>query len=287
MAGAYAVAVFTLRELARRRVLWVLLALALALVALLGLLPFYLIKASGDRALFILQSLPGVVSNFSLLCAAIIGMSVIYHDLESGAAVALFSKPLSRLAYTAGKVAAAVLAVALVVGSLAAGSQLLVALNGVGYQSLLWVYFASIAANLLLLLLLVMLFTTFMNNLIAAVVGFVIYSIGGGVAWFHALAQAGAIPNGAAVQVINVAFWILPRTLTTNYTAEVFRLAFKLHPPPPGAGSPTYVISDSGQQVFNGHVISTVSGASDVAYLAAYLVILSLILYWGVRRRQV
>jgi hypothetical protein len=46
-------------------------------------------------------------------------------------------------------------------------------------------------------------------------------------------------------------------------------------------------VSDSGQQVINGHVISTASGAADVAYLAAYLVFLSLILYWGVRRRQV
>ncbi len=37
-----------------------------------------------------------------------VGMTVINHDLDSGAVVSIFAKPVSRAAYTAGKMLAAV-----------------------------------------------------------------------------------------------------------------------------------------------------------------------------------
>ena len=61
--------------------------------------------ASTSRA--VVSQLIDVIGFFALLIAFAIGMTAIYHDLESGAAVGIFSKPVSRLSFTAGKLAAA------------------------------------------------------------------------------------------------------------------------------------------------------------------------------------
>src|SRR5207249_10556489 len=69
-----------------------------------------------------------VIGFFALLIAFAIGMTAIYHDLESGAAVGIFSKPVSRLSFTAGKVVAAVAALIVIVGLLALEARLVMLL---------------------------------------------------------------------------------------------------------------------------------------------------------------
>ena len=111
MNGALAVTRYTLLELSRRRILLVFAVIgALGIVALgVGLKLLYEVAAANrfgnDRvdpmllAKFLeLQFVTYVVQAlglFALLIAFAIGMTAIYHDLESGAAVSIFSKPAS------------------------------------------------------------------------------------------------------------------------------------------------------------------------------------------------
>jgi ABC-type transport system involved in multi-copper enzyme maturation permease subunit len=128
--GTLAVARYTLLELSRRRILLVFFVVGAVGIVLLGI--FLKIatslatrgttqSANGAtqldpaqmnqllEAVFV-SYLLGALGIFALLIAFAIGMTTIYHDLESGTAVSLFSKPISRLAYTIGKISAAVAA---------------------------------------------------------------------------------------------------------------------------------------------------------------------------------
>ena len=115
MNGVGAVARYTLMELSRRRILLVFFVLGAVGTLLLGvgLKVIYTLAGSGavpvtssDPARFqkflelsFLSDLYGALGIFAALIAYAIGMTAIYHDLDSGAAVSIFSKPVSRLAY--------------------------------------------------------------------------------------------------------------------------------------------------------------------------------------------
>ena len=130
MNGALAVSRYTLIEISRRRLLLVFFAIGAVGIGGLGILLKVFTSAfvgsasfggppgSGPTAaqmeklteLSFVSNLIGVLGLFALLIAFAIGMTAIYHDLESGAAVAIFSKPVSRFAFTVGKLVAAVVA---------------------------------------------------------------------------------------------------------------------------------------------------------------------------------
>src|SRR5205085_12037561 len=128
MSKALAVGRYTLLELNRRRIVLVLVLVSAALVARTGLAPHLLpgFRTDDDRTQFILETLSRVVGLTVTLCAYAVGMTVINHDLDSGTAVGLFAKPISRVAYAAGKLLTAgglVLTVAAILGG---GAVLLV-----------------------------------------------------------------------------------------------------------------------------------------------------------------
>ena len=101
---------------------------------------------------------------FALLIAFGIGMTVIYHDLESGAAISIFSKPVSRVAFTAGKVAAAIVAMIVIVGVLGIEARLVMVLFGTGdLGPALWWETVAQVANAITLMLLVMALSTWMR----------------------------------------------------------------------------------------------------------------------------
>src|SRR5207344_987127 len=125
--GTLALARYTLVELSRLRFLLVFFIIgAVGILALgVGLKILFSVVSSGsgfapnnvDPAAFnrfieltFLTYIFGALGIFGLLVAYGIGMTAIYHDLDSGAAVSIFSKPVSRLAYTTGKIAAAIAA---------------------------------------------------------------------------------------------------------------------------------------------------------------------------------
>ena len=124
MNGALAVARYTLLELTRRRILLIFFIIGALGIAALGiglkvfaeeLVPRVETGGQGPSPeqfrqlteLSFVSDLLSVLGLFALLIAFSIGMTAIYHDIESGAAVAIFSKPVSRFAFTIGKIAAA------------------------------------------------------------------------------------------------------------------------------------------------------------------------------------
>ena len=189
MNGALAVVRYSLVELTRRRILIVFFAVgAVGIVGIAALLKVFTTALTGnvsfgssgsdldpatlDRALELgfVSDIISVLGIFALLIAFGIGMTVIYHDLESGAAISIFSKPVSRAAFTAGKVAAAIVAMVAIVGVLSLEARLVMFLFGTGdLGPALWWETVAQVANAVTLMLLVMALSTWMNNIVAAV----------------------------------------------------------------------------------------------------------------------
>ena len=134
------IAVLTVGEAARRKVLWVLVALALLAVALTTWGADRLVALLHDQGqpevqvkLVISQVLIFIAFQFTFvlaMTAAFLGSPAISADLESGIAQALLARPLRRSAYLLGRW----LGLAVVVVAYAAGSALL-ALGAVGWVS--------------------------------------------------------------------------------------------------------------------------------------------------------
>jgi ABC-type transport system involved in multi-copper enzyme maturation permease subunit len=82
-----------------------------------------------------------------LICAVGVGMTVIRNDLDSGAIVAILAKPVSRLAYTAGKMTAGALLLLAVDGLFSLATIGLLAVNGGSHVGVLPSFFAVLAAN--------------------------------------------------------------------------------------------------------------------------------------------
>jgi hypothetical protein len=134
------IARLTIGEAARRRVLWVLVALAVVAVVLTTWGADRLVELLHEQArsevqvkLVVSQLLIFIAFQFTFILAmtaAFLGSPAVASDLESGVAQALLARPLRRSAYLLGRW----LGLALVVVAYAAGSALL-ALAAVGWVS--------------------------------------------------------------------------------------------------------------------------------------------------------
>jgi len=288
--GVGAVARYTLMELSRRRILLVFFVLGAVGTLLLGvgLKVIYTLAGSGavpvtssDPARFqkflelsFLSDLYGALGIFAALIAYAIGMTAIYHDLDSGAAVSIFSKPVSRLAYSVGKVAAAVGALVVIVGLLAVEARLVMLLFQGGLEGSLTGEVLATLANSVVVMLLVLALSTWMNNIVAAIVAFVYYSvITGVISAVHSLADNGAFNNDTVKTAFDVLYWIVPHALLSSAPGDLARAQVQLSNSP--RGSQTLAL------------IPTASGLGDIAWWALFIVLFSALVYWSVRRRQV
>jgi ABC-type transport system involved in multi-copper enzyme maturation permease subunit len=269
-----AIARYTIIELSRRRLLLIIVVLGLLLTAGLGVAPLLIPGAptGEDRILFLLNALSGTVAVAIEICTFAVGMTVINHDLDSGAAVAIFAKPLSRFAYAAGKLAAAASLLLILVAVFAAGTLLVITINGGGHTGVLLWFFAATAANVVVLMVLLMALTVYLNNIVAAVIGFVFNFLMGLVLQLHALAQNGVIASPTGRSVINVAYWLFPHALASNLSREIVTIAVRRHPAP------------GGFDPLSG--IPPASGAGDIAFWFGYLVLLCGVLWLALRRKQ-
>jgi len=274
-----AVTLYSLLEMSRRRVLFVLLVVGLVLIIGVGLAPLVIpnMAPGEERNLFLLQQLSGLVGSFSGLVALAIGMTVVYHDLDSGAAIALFAKPVGRLAYALGKLAAGFAALVGVIVVLALGARTILSLNGGGHEAVLWLHWATLVANLLLLLVFVAILSTFMNNVVAAIIGFVGSQVMNVVVALHAFVAAHLIHNPLFSVPIEIVYWIVPHLLNSGLAREIIETSLRLRPPPLGAPGTAAILAS----------VAGPSGAGDVLYWAVYLLALCAVFYWAVRRRQV
>jgi ABC-type transport system involved in multi-copper enzyme maturation permease subunit len=290
MNGALAVTRYTLLELSRRRILLVFAVIgALGIVALgVGLKLLYEVAAANrfgnDRvdptllAKFLeLQFVTYVVQAlglFALLIAFAVGMTAIYHDLESGAAVSIFSKPVTRLAFTSGKVGAAIVGLIIVVGLLAVETRIVMLLFGGGLENALTGEILAVVANVLVVMLIVLALSTWMNNIVAAVVAFIYTNVVEGViVTVHRLADQGVMGNDIVKYIFDVLYWLVPHPLYSSATGDLIRGQMQM------SGGPV-----SNQITAS---IPPASGAGDVAWWAATMVVFCALLYYAVRRRQV
>jgi ABC-type transport system involved in multi-copper enzyme maturation permease subunit len=228
------------------------------------------------------SQLVDVVGFFALLIAFAIGMTAIYHDLESGAAVGIFSKPVSRLAFSVGKVIAALVAMFVIVGVLSLETRLITSLFGGGLEGALWVETVAAVANASLLMLIVLALTTWVNNIIAAVVAFIYNAIASVVEVLHSALVGGSLGDNAFIKWgLDIAYWLVPHHLMSDAKRQLAQAEFDV-----------FSKSFQGQQGAPtvADFVNTVPGASgigDVIWWTFLVVLMATLVYVSVRRRQV
>jgi len=292
MNGSGAVARYTLLELSRRRILLVFFIIgALGIIALGGGLkvlyqvaasnPQILASGSVDAATFnhflellFVSYLFQALAIFALLIAYAIGMTAIYHDLDSGAAVSIFSKPISRLAFAAGKILAAIVGLIVIVGLLALEARAVMFLFGGGLENALTGQLLAVVANAIVVMLIVLSVSTWINNILAAVVTFIYYNVVTGIiATVHMLADGGLIGNAAVRNVFDVLYWLVPHQLVSSAIRDLAKAQIEI------AGGVT-----SNQALAS---VPAPSGAGDIAWWGFTVLAFAGLVYYAVRRRQV
>ena len=292
MNGTLAVARYTLVELSRRRILLVFAVIgALGILGLgVGLKVIYSVASSGTPGgfgptnvdpvafnhfleLLFVSYIFGALGVFGLLIAYGIGMTAIYHDLESGAAVSIFSKPVSRLAFTAGKIVAAVAAVLVIMGLLAVEARLVMFLFGGGLENALTGAVLAVIGNTIVVMLLVLALSTWMNNIVAAIVAFIYYNVITGVISFvHNLADSGVIGSSIVKTIFDVLYWLVPHELVSSATGDLVRAQ----------------VSISGERASTAIAgVPQASTTGDVVWWAFVVCVFCGLVYFAVRRREV
>jgi ABC-type transport system involved in multi-copper enzyme maturation permease subunit len=284
--AAIAVARYTLLELSRRRLLLVFAGIAVLLTAGLGLAPLFLpgMSSADDRAVFVLGGISRVDGLAIELCAFAIGMTVINHDLDSGAIVAILAKPVTRLSYALGKLAAALFLVLLIVGVFTAGSLLVVALDGGGHANVLFWFFATNAANFMLLMVLVMILTVYLNNIVAAAIVVAFSFVQNQVSILHTMVQSNVITDHILRPAVEAFFSVVPHQLLSNLDRDIAIANFNANCATGCPGmkpSPALYLADQLSR------IPGASGSGDAVYWLAYLLVVCAILYVALRRKQV
>ena len=287
MTALLAVSRYTLLELSRRRILLVFFLIGAVGTLLLGvgLKVIYSVASTSvgaqDPARFqkflelsFISDLYGALGVFGLLIAFAIGMTAIYHDLDSGAAVSILSKPVSRAEYSAGKIGAAAVALVVIVGLLAIEARLVMLLFQGGLESSLTGEVVATLGNALLVMLLVLALSTWMNNIVAAIVAFVYNNVvTGAIVAVHSLTHGGGIDNQVVKSIFDVLYWVVPHALISSAPGDLAKAQLELANSP--RGSETLAL------------IPQASGAGDVAWWAFLVLLFSTLVYVAVRRRQV
>jgi ABC-type transport system involved in multi-copper enzyme maturation permease subunit len=297
--GTVAVTRYTLLDLSRRRILLVFFIVgALGIAAIgIGLKVFSSTFVGGafsgppgsappDPAkinrfldLMFVTDLVGALGLFALLIAFGIGMTAIYHDLESGAAVAIFSKPVTRLAFTVGKVAAAVSALVVIVGLLSVEAVLFGLLFGGGLEQTMAIEAVAQMANALTLMLIVLALSTWMNNIVAAIVAFIYNAAGGFVVALHNQIAAGNLGDNPTLKgIITFLYWLVPHQLTSDAPRQLIKAEIELFATP---GQPGPDVSQAAASV------PGPSDLNDIIWWAFVVAVMATLVYIAVRRRQV
>jgi ABC-type transport system involved in multi-copper enzyme maturation permease subunit len=296
--GTLAVARYTLLDLSRRRILLVFLIIgALGIAGIGALLKIFSssftsgvsfgppgtvsdpAKVNRFLELMFVTDLVGALALFALLIAFGIGMTAIYHDLESGAAVAIFSKPVSRLAFTVGKIGAAVAAMIVIVGALSIEAMLFGLLFGGGLEQTVVVEAVAQVANAVTLMLIVLALSTWMNNIVAAIVALIYHFAASVVVALHAQMASGFLGDNAFLKDgLNVLYWLVPHQLTSDAPRELVKAELELF------SSDQTSAADLARAVAS---VPGASGATDIIWWAFVVAVMATLVYIAVRRRQV
>jgi ABC-type transport system involved in multi-copper enzyme maturation permease subunit len=188
--------------------------------------------------------------------------------------VSILAKPVSRESYTGGKLIAAISLVLLIAAIFAAGSMVVVAIDGGTYYGVVFWESAVLAANAVLLMLLVMALTVYVNNVIAGAIVLAFNFVAGRVLELHAMVQYGAITDHTFTTIANTVYWVVPHELTSNLLRTILQARL-----------------DAGELVVRGtdpfQDIPGASSGADIAFWLGYVILLCALLFFAVRRKQV
>lgn len=294
MSAALAVSRYTLLELSRRRILLVFFLIGAGglLIFGVGFKVYYTTFATSQIAppdvsrdavdrfvqLSFLSNLYSALSIFALLIAYAIGMTAIYHDLDSGAAVSIFSKPVSRFEFAIGKIVAAIAALVVIVGLLAIEARLVMLLFSGGLEVSLTVQVVATTANMVVVMLIVLALSTWMNNIVSAIVAFVYYNVVTGVITaLHQFADAGQVGNQVVKGLFDAIYWLVPHQLISSFPGDLVRAQIDLTTG--GAPRPNEAQINA--------LAPAASGAGDIAWWVFTVLVFAAVVYYSVRRRQV
>jgi ABC-type transport system involved in multi-copper enzyme maturation permease subunit len=296
-----AVARYTIVEMSRRRLLIVFFAIGAVGIAGLGILLKAFssafvgnvrVSGPGDfegptpeqltrlTELSFVNDLIAVLGIFALLIAFAIGMTAIYHDLESGSIVGIFSKPVSRLEFAVGKVVAAAVGMIVVVGLLGVEARLVMYLFGGGLEDALWWETLAAVANAVTLMLIVLALSAWVNNIVAAIIAFIYNGAAGIVVMLHQqMTNGGVLADNQVLHVgLTILYWLVPHALISSAPREIAHQELEiLNSTAPGGAN--------FDQAFSG--IPGPSGAADIIWWAFVVAVLFGLVYLAVRRRQV
>jgi ABC-type transport system involved in multi-copper enzyme maturation permease subunit len=199
-----AVALNTFREAIRDRVLYLLLAVALVVVAGSR---FVAMLTVGSETKIVKDLGLAAVSIFGLLIAVFIGVSLVSKEIERRTVYTLLAQPVARWQFVAGKYAGLLLVLAANV--LVVGGSVLAAVGLLGESpwglvpamALIFVELGVVAAFAIL-------FSSFTNPILAAVGTFAVY-VAGHLSWSFDLLKK-RVTTGAGRQLCDILHAVLP-----------------------------------------------------------------------------
>ncbi|MFQ5719562.1 MAG: ABC transporter permease, partial [Acidobacteriota bacterium] len=125
--AAAAVAAMTFREAVRDRVLYVLLAFALVMIAMARLMALLTV---GSETRIVTDTGLAAISMFGVLTAVFVGVSLITKEIERRTAHTVLARPVSRWTFVTGKYVGLVVTLLVNAGVMSAGFLLLLAWRG-------------------------------------------------------------------------------------------------------------------------------------------------------------
>ena len=132
-------------------------------------------------------------------------------------------------------------------------------------------------------MILVMVLTVSLNNVVAAAIVVVFSYAQGNVSILHAMVQNHVITDRLLSGLVNIVYWLFPHQLLSNLDRETAITSFHVTC---AAGCPE--LHNQAQALAQELArLPVASGAGDIVYWFAYLMVLCTILYLAIRRKQV
>ena len=245
-AAIVAIGLNTFREAIRDRVLYLLLAFALIMIAVSRLLSLLTV---GDEEKIVKDVGLAAISLFGVMTAVFVGVSLVFKEIERRTVYTLLAQPIRRSHFLVGKFVGLFSVLALNVTLMSVGLFVVLWMRGESPLPLVPAI-TLILVELLIITAFALLFSSLTNPVLAALWTFVAY-VAGHLSW-SLLMLKDKLEGGLSQIVCDVVYWALPNLDRLNVKAQVVH----------------------GQALPDGYVLY--AGLYGVAYAAAILVLATL-----------
>jgi ABC-type transport system involved in multi-copper enzyme maturation permease subunit len=213
-AAISAIALNTFREAIRDRVLYLLLAFALILIAVSRLLSLLTV---GDETKIIKDLGLSAISVFGLLTAVFVGVSLVFKEIERRTVYTLLANPVRRWQFVVGKFVGLLAVLAMNVGLMSLALSLILLVRGESP----WALFPAvllILVELTIVAAFALLFSSLTNPILAAVWTCAAY-VSGHLSWSLKLLEE-KVPQTLGRLACRAVYWLLPNFDRLNIKSE-------------------------------------------------------------------